>query len=65
MKKAKLFLLAVVVTATLSGCAKIWENEWTQTIPLPETEIPVEPEPWEPVEEDNNAIGGRKTIVIE
>ena len=48
MKKIKLILLAVVITATLSGCTKVWESEWIETIPLPETEIPVIPDPWEP-----------------
>ena len=57
MKKMRLFLLAVVITATLSGCTKVWESEWVETIPLPETEIPVTPDPWEPGGTDENPVG--------
>ncbi len=29
-----------------TGCT-VWEKEWTEIHPLPETEIPVTPDPWE------------------
>ncbi len=43
---------AVVIAAALSGCVKLWEQERIETIPLPETEIPVTPDPWEPGGDD-------------
>ncbi len=57
MKKIKLILLAVVITATLSGCTKVWEDEWVETIPLPQTDIPIDPDPWEPGGTDENPVG--------
>ncbi len=49
-------LLAVVGTA-ICGCTKVWEDEWVETIPLPETDIPIDPDPWEPPETDENPVG--------
>ncbi len=46
--KLKYMIAAVVAAATLSGCAKLWEQERIEIIPLPETEIPVAPDQWEP-----------------
>ena len=40
-------MIAVVAATSLSGCAKLWEDEQHEHIPLPETEIPITPEPWE------------------
>jgi hypothetical protein len=47
MRKIVMMLAAFVIAATLTGCVKLWEQELIETIPLPETEIPVTPEPWE------------------
>ena len=46
--KLRCLIAAVVIAAALSGCAKLWEQERIEIIPLPETEIPVVPEQWEP-----------------
>jgi hypothetical protein len=46
--RLKILIMAVVAASSLTGCVKLWEEERIETIPLPETEIPVEPEPWEP-----------------
>jgi ABC-type uncharacterized transport system auxiliary subunit len=53
MRKIVMLLAAVVIAASLSGCVKFWEQERIETIPLPETEIPVTPEPWEQPPESN------------
>jgi hypothetical protein len=49
--------MAVVATVSLSGCTKLWEEQWTECVPLPETGIPVTPDPWEPSETDENPVG--------
>jgi hypothetical protein len=43
-----LLLAAVVVASSLTGCVKLWEEARVEVTPLPETEIPVAPDPWEP-----------------
>jgi hypothetical protein len=53
----KYTLLLTVVGTMLCGCAKVWEEECTECIPLPETEVPVTPDPWEPGETDEKPIG--------
>ncbi len=52
--RLKYLLIAAVATGSLSGCVKLWEDERQETIPLPETEIPVTPDPWEPGETQEN-----------
>ena len=52
--RLKYLLIAAVATMSLSGCVKLWEDERMETIPLPETEIPVTPDPWEPGETQEN-----------
>ncbi len=52
MRKIVMIAAAVVIAAALSACVKLWEQERIETIPLPETEIPVTPDPWEPGGDD-------------
>ena len=52
--RLKYLLIAAVATMSLSGCVKLWEDERMETISLPETEIPVTPDPWEPGETQEN-----------
>jgi hypothetical protein len=55
--------VAVVATAMLAvslmGCVKLWEDEWRECIPLPETEIPINPEPWEDTGTDEATVRGQ------
>lgn len=44
------------LSASLSGCVKLWEEESREYIPLPETGIHVTPDPWEPPETDENEV---------
>lgn len=53
----KIIMFAVVAMMSLSGCVKLWEDERTECIPLPETEIPVSPDPWEPGDADDETAG--------
>jgi hypothetical protein len=55
--KLKIMLIAVVAVVSFTGCVKVWEEEWTECIPLPETEVPVTPDPWEPGGTDEKPIG--------
>jgi hypothetical protein len=55
--RVKFLLIAAVATVSLSGCTKLWEEECTVCVPLPGTEIPVTPEPWEPGETDEKPVG--------
>ena len=54
--KLKYLIAAVVAAAMLSGCAKLWEEERIEIIPLPETEMPVDPDRWEPGGEDERLV---------
>ena len=47
--KLKYVFAAALLAVMLTGC-KVWEEKWEEVIPLPETEIPVDPQPWEPVD---------------
>ncbi len=53
----KYALLLTIVCTALCGCTKIWEEEWIECIPLPETDVPVTPDPWEPPVTDDNPVG--------
>ncbi len=55
--KLKMLTLAAVAMASLTGCAKVWEEACTECRPLPETEIPVDPDPWEPGGTDERPMG--------
>ncbi len=48
------FMLAAA-GMTFSGCT-LWEDEWQEVIPLPGTEIPITPEPWEPGGTDEKPV---------
>ena len=57
MKKTiKYCVMAAVVSITLTGCT-LWEDEWTECIPLPEVETPIDPSPWEPGGTDEKPVG--------
>ena len=52
---------ALTVAALVAMCAAttactLHETEWTETRPLPETEVPVTPAPWEPGGEDVETV---------
>jgi hypothetical protein len=61
MKKTiKNTLLATLAIATLAPAltaCTVWENEQIETIPQPETDIPVIPEPWETEDGDVSSVG--------
>lgn len=58
MKKTiKYALMLALLCVASTGCAKIWEQECTECIPLPDTEIPVTPDPWEPPIADDDPLG--------
>ncbi len=46
--KLKYLLLTAAVMLSLSGCVKVWEEDCKECRELPQTEVPVEPSPWEP-----------------
>ena len=48
MKNKLKYLLVAVAMASLTGCVKVWEEDCQECRDLPETELPVEPSPWEP-----------------
>jgi hypothetical protein len=43
-------IIGLVLCAALASCVKLWEEEWTECLPIPETEITISPDPWEPGE---------------
>ncbi len=45
--KYALLLAFLTAIATLASCT-LHDDQWQECIPLPETDLPVEPEPWEP-----------------
>lgn len=45
--------MAVILSIMLTGC-KVWEESWEEIKPLPDVEIPVDPDPWEPT--DGNQV---------
>jgi hypothetical protein len=55
-KKISMLTAAVVLAVSLTGC-ELWDEERIETIRLPETDLPVIPEPWEPEGEDDGGIG--------
>jgi hypothetical protein len=55
--RLKILLMAVVATVSLSGCTKLWEEQWTECVPLPETGIPVTLDPWGPEGTDEEPVG--------
>ena len=48
MKTKLKYLLVAVAMLSLTGCVKVWEEDCQECRDLPETELPVEPSPWEP-----------------
>ena len=48
-------MIGATICASLTGCT-LHETEWTETRPLPETEVPVTPAPWEPGGEDVETV---------
>ncbi len=48
MKNKLRYLLVAVAMLSLTGCVKVWEEDCRECRELPETELPVEPSPWEP-----------------
>jgi hypothetical protein len=55
--RLKILIMAVVATVSLSGCTKLWEEEWNECVPLLETGIPVIPDQWESSETDEEPVG--------
>jgi outer membrane protein assembly factor BamE (lipoprotein component of BamABCDE complex) len=55
--KLKTLIFAAAALASLSGCT-LWEEEQIERIPLPGTEIPLDPEPWEPQGTDEKPVEG-------
>jgi hypothetical protein len=50
-------LLLAALCASLTGCT-LWEEEQIERIPLPGTEILLDPEPWEPQGTDEKPVEG-------
>lgn len=53
MKKLRCILLVLAGAFLLTGCT-LYEEQWRECIPLPSTDVEVEPEPWDP----NDPQGG-------
>ncbi len=53
--RLKSMFVAAIALSSLTGCT-LWEDERQEVIPLPGTEIPITPEPWEPGGEDEEPV---------
>lgn len=57
MKRTIKYALALcAICVMLSGC-RLHEDKWDEYIPLPEIDIEVDPDPWEPGDTDETPIG--------
>lgn len=50
-------IVGAALSTALTGCVKLWEDERTEIIPLPEVETPITPDPWEPPKTDDKPVG--------
>ena len=52
--RMKYLLAALLLTASMTSCT-LWEDEWTECLPPPETEVPVDTGDWDPDGEGHEA----------